>query len=212
MLETLVQEIHASGGKASYEVLDITDRDAVLAGIKSLEAKHGPTDLLIANAGIGKPVRMRTFDSRKVEEIMQVNVLGAMHAIDGVLPGMFASGKGHIVGISSLSAYISVQRLHAYASSKACLSHFLRGARIELLKYNIDVSTICPGYVRTPMMGDQKGLMFILETEQACAMIEKAILARKKVYNFPWYAYLVFRTMALLPDKWLRRVSAGKSI
>ena len=89
----------------------------------------GPTDVLVACAGIGSMTHVPDLDTPALRAMLEVNVLGVAHAIDAVLPGMIARGRGHIVGVSSVAGLRGMPWMASYSASKAALWAYLLGAR-----------------------------------------------------------------------------------
>ena len=146
---------------------------------------------------------MNKFDVKKIKEIYETNVFGALNIISLILPNLLSTNKeSHIVGISSLSAYKAFAKTHPYGASKSALSAHLEGLRAELSSTNIRVSTICPGFIKTPMTEKNKFPMpFLMDVDIACLKIKKAIYNKTPIYNFPWQTYYLLKLSTLLPKK-----------
>src|SRR5262249_24238140 len=96
LLLQLAQEIRDSGGIAEYVAADVTDRHSVVAAIHAQRERLGPTDLLIANAGVGMSTRIEPPNTDEVETMIRVNLFGVIYAIEAVLPEMLGRKQGHI--------------------------------------------------------------------------------------------------------------------
>ena len=105
LLQKLADEIRATGGTIEAEPCDVADRSAVADAIGKLEARLGPTDCLIANAGVSLPSGGDPVGADGVETMIRINYLGVVFGFEAVLPGMLARGAGHVVAVSSLAAY-----------------------------------------------------------------------------------------------------------
>ncbi|MBV9122360.1 MAG: SDR family NAD(P)-dependent oxidoreductase [Planctomycetes bacterium] len=205
-LDLLAGEIQQAGGIAAMAPADVGDRGQVQAAVKELTAQLGPVDLLIANAGVGMPTLLNPVNIADVEKMFRVNVLGVVYSIEAVLPAMLERGRGHLAAISSLGGYKGLPGESAYCASKAAVTVYLEGLRIQLRDRGIAVSTICPGFVRTPMTEVNEGHMFwVLEADEAARRIVRALHRRRKVYNFPWPTALLMKLTAWLPDWALAR-------
>jgi len=133
--------------------------------------------------------------------MFRINVFGVIYAIEAVLPDMLKRGRGHIAAVSSLAAYKGLPGESGYTSSKAAVNTFMEGLRIQLAERGIAVTTICPGFVQTPMTEvNQFKMPFLLTADQAARRIVGALRRRKKVYDFPWQMALLMRLTAWLPD------------
>lgn len=200
-IDALAAELNASGGKARAFVCDVSDRAQVHATVAACEAELGPVDLMIANAGVAHRTRAVGFDATAVQKTFDVNLLGAAYCFEAVLPGMLARNRGQLVGISSLAGYRGVPGAVAYCSSKAALNSLLESLRVELYKTNINVTTVCPGYVKTEMTADVETPMpFLLELDDAAKRIYRAIDRAKTEFAFPWPMALLTRFGRLVPN------------
>ncbi len=106
--------------------------------------------------------------------MVRTNLLGAAYAIEAVLPGMIQRGRGHIVGISSMASYRGLPRVGGYCATKAGLSTLLEGLRVDLRPRGIAVTTVHPGYVRTPMTeGGRHRQPWMIEPDRAARIISE---------------------------------------
>ena len=200
-LAALAAEIERSGGTAAAAPADAGDRGQTLAAFRDLAARLGPVDLLVANAGVGAPTLLDQSNVTDVETMFRVNVLGMVYALEAVLPEMLRRGRGHVAAVSSLAAYKGLPGESGYSASKAAVNNYLEGLRIQLRDRGVAVTTICPGFVRTPMTEvNQFKMPWLLEADEAARRIVRALRGRWKVYNFPWQMVLLMRVTAWLPD------------
>ncbi len=201
-LEALAAEIRASGGMAACAAADVVDRRQTIDAIHALGKQLGPIDLLLANAGVGAPTLLDPVNIDEVERMFHVNLFGVIYAIEAVLPEMLRRGQGHIAGVSSLAAYKGLPGESAYCASKAAVNTYLEGLRIQLRRKNIAVTTICPGFVKTPMTEPFDFKMpFVMEAEcRGPPNRQGALRRRRKVYNFPWPTALLMKLTAWVPD------------
>lgn len=203
LIDELVAQIERSGGVAAAAAADVGDREQVQAAVAALDRAIGPVDLLIANAGVGHYTSLDPINVEAVEETFRVNVLGVIYAIDAVLPAMLVRGRGHIAAVSSLAAYKGLPGDSAYCASKAAVNTYLEGLRIQARRRGIAVTTICPGYVHTPMTaGNTDGMPWVISAEDAAARIVRALHRHRKVFNFPWPTARLVKLARWAPD-WL---------
>lgn len=211
-VQELAEKIEADGGRAVAVATDVTKREDVVAAFASIREELGPIDLVVANAGTGFPVKAENFDAEKAAWLYMVNVIGVLNCLEAALPEMIRARRGHIVGISSLAAYRSFPESHVYCASKAALNAQLEGLRAEVWRFGVHVTTICPGFIRTPLTDKNEFKMpFLLEPEDAVERMIRAIVRKKKVYNFPLPLYWLSLMTRWIPDRLLSQMTAGKS-
>ena len=212
MIETLAKEIAGAGGTSAHVAADVGERTRIVEAIHELAARLGPVDLLIANAGIGRPSAIDPMNVEALEQVFRINFLGVVYSFEAVLPAMLQRGSGHLAAVSSLGAYRGMPGQQAYCASKAAVNTFLDGLRVQLRPRNIAVTTICPGFVWTPMTEDHPFKMpFLLQPDAAARKIVKALKRRKKVYNFPWQTTLLMKLTRWVPD-WLLARTVGRFV
>ncbi|MCI0463454.1 MAG: SDR family NAD(P)-dependent oxidoreductase [Gemmataceae bacterium] len=211
-LAALTSEIASAGGTAAWAVADVADRPQTLTAFAEVRGKLGPVDLLIANAGVGAPTQLEPMNVAEIESMFRVNVLGVVYSVEAVLPEMLQRGRGHLAAVSSLAAYKGLPGESAYCASKAAVNAYLEGLRIQLRSRNVPVTTICPGFVRTPMTDVFPFKPpWLMEVDEAARRIVKALARRRKVYNFPWQTALLMKMTRWLPDWLIGRVLRGYS-
>jgi short-subunit dehydrogenase len=203
-LASLAEELRASEAVCFHVSVDVSDRRAVRAAMDALVRDLGPVDLLVACAGITGATLVEDLAVEQTEALMRVNLLGVAYAIDAVLPDMLARGSGHIVALSSLAGCRGMPFSAAYSASKAALANYLESLRPSLLRRGIAVTTVLPGFVRTPLMAAAlvQPPMAMMEPEIAARYILRAIRRRSRIYAFPWSTSLLLGVLRWLPP-WL---------
>jgi NAD(P)-dependent dehydrogenase (short-subunit alcohol dehydrogenase family) len=162
--------LQSEGLDAHFELLDVTDEDSLQTAIKHIQAQFRRLDILVNNAGImidGNESVLNT-GRKTLEKTMQTNVLGPLKLCQHCIPLMKAGGYGRIVNMSSSlgslsemadpgSVYAGV-RTPAYRLSKTALNAVTTLIAAEVRDANILVNSVCPGWVRTNLGGDQAPL------------------------------------------------------
>ncbi len=205
-LENLLTELKARNYAGGWEIADVTDRIALQAAVTSLTRRLGPIELLIANAGIGLENPAVPFRAEDFGKQIQVNLQGVANSIEAVLPGMVERRRGQLVAISSVGAYRGLPLMAGYCAAKAGVVALMDSLRVELRRYNVYCTTICPSFVRTPMTERMarmvKGrLPGVLEVDDAVRRMVRAISKRKPFYAFPWLSWLQMALMRALPTR-----------
>jgi short-subunit dehydrogenase len=188
--------------KTEFACADVSDRAQAHAAVRELESKLGPADLLIANAGVGAPTRIEPeWNMADLEKMFRVNVFGVVYSIEAILPCMLSRRRGHIAAVSSLGAYKGLPGEWGYTSSKAALNNIMEGLRIELRGRGVHVTTVCPGFIKTPMTEKNKFHMpWLLKADDAARRIVRALERKEAVFNFPWQMSLFMTLVRWLPD------------
>lgn len=183
--------------------LDLMDRDKVVEAFD----KVSQIDIAICGAGMCEYLDMPNFDSSVFMKVMSVNMGTLSHAIEGALPKLIAS-RGRLVGIGSASAYVPFARAEAYGSSKAAIHYLMKTLQISLAPYDVSVSLVVPGFVKTPMTKQNDFPMpFIQTPEQASKAIRDGIEHGHDVIEFPKKLTLPLKTLGTLPDLVWQQVS-----
>lgn len=199
MLESLVGEIAAAGGRAEAIAMDVSDADAHEAAVRELDGR-APLDLVIANAGISGTSSGTNIDWKTVRRCIDVNLTGAAATICGALPGMVARKRGHVSAVSSLAGWRGLPGSAAYSASKAGIIAFLESLRVDLDGSGVAVTAICPGFVKTDMTAKMKNLPFLMDVERASEIIVGSLLARDWMCAFPTPTALGMRALTWMPS------------
>jgi NADP-dependent 3-hydroxy acid dehydrogenase YdfG len=212
MLNELCLEIEKKGAAARSFAADVTDQKAVFAAADNLKSEFGRIDILIANAGIaGGAVHAKDLQTESFAQVVNVNLLGAVNSVAAVLPQMVERKSGHLVAISSLAAYRGLPKSAAYCASKAAMSALFESLRVDLRSSGVFVTTIHPGFIKTPLTSGRGNKMpFLMELPQATAKIVKIIEQKKKIAAFPFPLSTLVRAGQMFPA-WLYDRIAGSS-
>ncbi|MGL4551640.1 MAG: SDR family NAD(P)-dependent oxidoreductase [Gemmataceae bacterium] len=206
-LDALAAEVRAAGGVAEVAAADVADRGQTVAALRDLEGRLGPVDLLVANAGVGAPTFVEpALNVEALEAMYRVNVFGVVYSIEAVLPGMLARGRGHLVAVSSLGAYKGLPGESGYTSSKAAVNNLMEGFRIQLRPRGVRVTTVCPGFVATPMTAKNRFKMpMLMGADEAARRIVRALRGKPAVFDFPTPMRWLMELTRWLPDWAVRR-------
>lgn len=208
-LEKLMATLKAQNSAGGWEIGDVTDRGWLQRAVTALEQRVGPIRILIANAGIGIRTSALEYRAEDIEKQIAVNLVGVANSIEAVLPGMLSRGQGHLVAISSLASYHGVPGMAGYCASKAGVNGLMDAIRVELRPKGILCTTICPGWIRTPLtenLPDPKPAM--MDVEVAARRIVEAIRRRRRFWAFPHPTLTMVRLLNWLPTPagdWLVR-------
>jgi len=182
-------------------VWDTTDRDAALPALERMLAALGQMDLLVYCAGVsgeGPAEAPRMFD---------VNVLGAIVALEWGAEYFAQAGRGRLAAIGSVDGDRGRKGKPGYAATKAALHTWLQGIRHRLHGTGAGVTTVKPGWVRTGMLGDVPGFPPSISPARAADAITAALDSGRDTVYVPWWWEMVSVGLRLLPGPVFNRVA-----
>ena len=150
-LATSAKALTDAGLRASTRVFDVTDGDAVRAGVGAIEGEHGRVDILVNNAGIQRRNPLVDFKQQDWDDIIATNLTAPFLVSQAALPGMIARRSGKIIHIASLMSELARPTVVPYTAAKGGVRQLTRGMAVELAPHNIQVNAIAPGYFATEM-------------------------------------------------------------
>ena len=148
--------VEAKGGQAVLAAGDLCDSQFATEIVKQCVEEFGAIDLLVNNAGLAKPGSLLSLSPADWQMVMAVNFFAPLQAIYETMPHMLKAGGGKIVNIASVAGKIAFPGSVCYAASKFALTGMSEGMAAELANQNIDVITVCPGWVRTEFFAKNK--------------------------------------------------------
>lgn len=179
---------------------DVTDRKAMSKIAVAIEAAHGPIALAVLNAGIYLPTNLPEFDADLFDRSFEVNLGGVVNGLNALVPGMVARGEGHISFVASVTGYGGLGTSAAYGATKAALINMAESLAMDLKSNGVHVSSIAPGFVRTPATDSNEFPMpFIIEAEEAAKRIADGLAKNKTHIAFPKRFTFLLRLINLLP-------------
>jgi len=141
---------------------NVTDEAQVEALMQRAHETYGRIDLVVASAGIGQGGPIDLFTSEEMQRMMNVNFMGIYHCVRAALPTMRQQGSGHFVFLSSVAGKLGSPLLTAYCATKWAVRGFSMALRSELYGTNIDITTVYPAWVDTPMIKQEQSAMDLL--------------------------------------------------
>ena len=147
--EKLASEVTAKGQSAIFQPCDLRDIGALKAAVATIEARNGPTLVLLNNAAHDQRHPWPDVTVDYWDERLAVNLRHFFFAIQAVAPGMIVAGKGSIINFGSVSWRLKQGGMPAYTASKSAVYGLTRGFATDLGKHGIRVNTLEPGWVMT---------------------------------------------------------------
>ena len=143
------------GVRVRYSGADMSQPAQIRAMAAAAEAAFGKVDVVVNNAGIQFVAPVEEFPEAKWDSIIAINLSSAFHLIKAVLPGMKARRFGRIVNIASAHGLTASPFKAAYVTAKHGLIGLSKTVALEVAEFGITANTICPGYVKTPLVDRQ---------------------------------------------------------
>jgi len=181
--------------------LDVRDRGALHEAARDF-LTLGAVDLVIANAGISTGTlteEMEDFDAFRA--VIDTNLVAMVATFEPFIAAMKQAGRGHLAGIASVAGIRGLPGAGAYSASKAAVIAYCESLRNELSLHGIRVSTIAPGYIRTPMTARNPYAMpFLMDADRFAAKASRALDRGTRYTVIPWQMGVVAKLLRLLPD------------
>ncbi len=153
VIDEAVAEIRAEGGIADGHAADVSERAQLEAALDAAEAVFGPPYGLFANAGTGgRFAPLGGYDQEVFDGVLNTNLLGPFWALQRLMPGMIARGRGAVVVTGSIASERGMANNAAYVASKHAILGLARAAALEGAPHNVRANCVIPGFIETPMM------------------------------------------------------------
>lgn len=215
-LESVAARAREAGATVHVTAVDVADADAVERWVLAADDAT-PLDLVVANAGIsaGTSGLAGGEPADQVRAVFRTNVDGVLNTVLPILPRMTARGRGQLALVASLAGYRGMPGAPSYCGSKAAIKVFGEGLRGSVHASGVQVSVVCPGYIRTPMTAvNEFPMPFLMDVDRAARVIRNGLEHNRARIAFPWpTAFAVWLLQAIPPgliDPILRRLP-GKS-
>ncbi len=195
-----------SGANAAFQV-DVTSDEDVAELFGQLDC---PVDLLINNAGLQHVAPLEQFEPKRWELLLNVMLVGAARMTRAVLPAMREQGYGRIIHIGSIHSLVASPYKSAYVAAKHGLLGLAKTIALETADVDITVNTICPSYIRTPLVDEQ-----IIQQAETHGIPEEEVIQKIMLEPMPKKAFItpdeVAGTIEFLTSSAARNIT-GQSI
>jgi NAD(P)-dependent dehydrogenase (short-subunit alcohol dehydrogenase family) len=210
-LEAVATACRARGAIVHTQVIDVRDAAAMAGWV----AASGPLDLVVANAGIAPGNSPREAETEpETRAVFATNLEGVLNTVLPAInllaaqpPG--ADGlRGRIAVIASIAAFVPSPVSPAYGASKAAVHAWTVASASAARRRGIALTSICPGFIRTPMTARFSFAMpGLMSAERAAQIILRGIAAGRVRVSFPWWIAMGARICSLLPPHWVAAVT-----
>ncbi len=213
-LEATAQACRARGAEAGTAVLDVRDAAAMAAWIEAAS----PLDLEVANAGISAGAGGNLLEPpAQIRAILGTNVDGMLNTVLPAIAAMAHQPRGadgiagRIAVIASIAGLIAVPGSAAYCAAKAAADAWTVATAPAARAQGIALTSVCPGYIRTAMTGENRFPMpGLMDADRAARIILRGIAAGRVRVAFPWWMAAAARFADLLPPRLLAALTAGR--
>jgi NAD(P)-dependent dehydrogenase (short-subunit alcohol dehydrogenase family) len=211
-LDDLAAAINAGGGQAVAYPTDLSDETAVHVLTKQITENHGPLDIVVSNAGksLRRSLHHQYDRPHDFQRTIDINYLGPIWLLLGLLPAMRESGGGQIVNVSSVGVrLVPGPQWGAYQASKGAFDRWLRSVAPELHADGVEVTSVYFALVRTRMIAPTPilGRLPGLSAEEAADAIAKAVIERPRTNEPPWVFPAELASVLLAgPADWAARL------
>lgn len=186
--EGVAASIRDAGGSAEALALDVTSDDSVAA---ALAAVSRPVEVLVNNAGLQHVAPLEEFPIAKWDFLVQVMLVGVARLTRALLPGMRERGFGRIVNIGSIHSLVASPYKSAYVAAKHGLLGFSKVVALETAGTDITINTICPTYVKTPLVDRQ-----IADQARTRGIPEAQVVSEVMLKPMPKGVFITFEELA----------------
>ncbi len=204
-LKAKVSSLSENPSPPMCRALDVRNRAQIHQVVQEFLDMEDSLDYLYNCAGVATRSNL---DEDYSQYVIEVNLLGSIHTAEEVIVGMRQRKKGTIVNIASIAGLIPFPKASAYAASKAGLVGYGRSLQITERRHGIRIVTVCPGFIRTPMIGKvtmqaDSSMQVIkrraISVEDAVSRILKEVRGRKHIVVFPIGMRIIWKMYRLFP-------------
>lgn len=146
-----VTELQTAGYQVYASDFDVTDIEAVKAGIDAIETGIGALDILVNNAGMQFRAPLEDFPEDKWQLLLQTNISSVFYAGQSAAKHMIKRGRGKIINIASVQSELARPSIAPYTATKGAVRNLTRGMCTDWAKYGLQINAIAPGYFKTPL-------------------------------------------------------------
>ena len=198
----LLEKLSTDENIFSYP-LDVTDSVKAKEVFKKIIEDHGQVDLCIFSSGTYERKSEKELDVQNIRHVIEVNFLGVINCVSAVEKYYKDKNNGHIAIVSSPVGYRGLPKSSGYTPSKAALNNFTQGIYFDFKRFNVKVSLITPGFIKTALTDKNEFKMpFLKSTDYAAEEIYNG-LVKKNSFEiiFPLPIKIIYKLIQILPNK-----------
>ena len=182
---------------------DVTDESQINKTFQEIINKFGDLDICLFSSGTYDPKHEQFIDVEKIMNVINVNLFGVIKCVKSVENYFKKRKRGQISIVSSIAGYRGLPNSSGYGPSKAALTNFAESIYFDFKKYNINISVISPGFIKTPLTDKNEFSMPFLKTPEFAATEIYKGLIRNNTFeiHFPKSLTLILKFLRILPYK-----------
>ena len=202
--EELLNEISRSNNNIHSFPLDVLNVEKCKEVFNKIVTKFENIDIAVFSTGIHDPNSERKINLESIRKIMETNFFGTMNSINSVYNYFKDKKSGHISIVSSVAGYRGLPMAGAYCASKSALISYAESLYFEMKRFNVRVSVINPGFIKTPMTDQNPFPMPMIETPEFAAEEMFKGLTKSKSFeiHFPKKFTFIMKILKIMPN-WL---------
>ena len=211
--KNLLEDLNNNNSNIHSFPLDVKDESGTKKVFQDIVEKFKTVDICIFCTGIHDPESEKKLSNEKIREIMETNFFGTVNCIMAVNKFFRDKQSGHISIVSSVAGYRGLPAASAYCASKAALISLAESLYFDFKRFNVRVSVVNPGFIKTPMTDKNEFPMPMIKSPEYAAEKMFIGLTKKNVFeiHFPMALTLIMKLLKIMPN-WLYLLVARKLI
>jgi len=202
--ENLLQDLNNNNSNIHSFPLDIKDESKAKKVFQDIIKKFETIDICVFCTGIHDPESEKKLSTEKIREIMETNFFGTVNCIMAVNAYFREKKNGHISIVSSVAGYRGFPAASGYCASKAALTSLAESLFFDFKRYNVRISLVSPGFIKTPLTDKNKFPMPMIKSPEYAAEKMFIGLTKKNTFeiHFPKTFTIIVKLLKIMPN-WL---------
>ena len=211
--ENLLIDLNKENSNIHSFPLDVTDQSKSKIVFQNIIDKFENLDICVFSTGIHDPSAEKNLNNETFRRIMETNFFGTLNCILAVNNYFREKKNGHISIVSSVAGYRGLPAAGAYCASKSALISLAESLVFDFKRFNVRISVVNPGFIRTPMTDKNKFAMPMIKSAEYAAEKTFKGLTKQNVFeiHFPKTFTLGMKLLKIMPN-WLYFLIVGKGI
>ena len=211
--ENLLQELNKNNSNIHSFPLDVKNESETKKVFQDILKKFQTVDICVFCTGIHDPESEKKLSAEKIREIMETNFFGTVNCIMAVNTYFRERKNGHIAIVSSVAGYRGFPAASGYCASKAALTSLAESLYFDFKRYDVRVSLVSPGFIKTPLTDKNKFSMPMIKSSEYAAEKMFIGLTKKNAFeiHFPKTFTIIVKLLKIMPN-WLFFWLVGKGI